>query len=63
MRDNNEWFYAELLDFLKQKEKEKEDALYLPLQLELPLYEPTQIIGDEPKKEEQEKRGVVVIDL
>ena len=59
----NEWYYAELLKLLKEKEIAKEERLYQPIELELPYIEP-QIIGDERKRDEDLKdRGVVVINL
>lgn len=62
MQPTDEWYYQELLDLLKEKEREKEESYYRPLELELPLY--PQPIGDErPKDEQQVERGVVIIDL
>lgn len=64
MQPTDEWYYSELLDLLKEKEREKENSYYRPIELELPLVQPTQPIGDEqPNNEEQKDRGVVVIDL
>jgi len=60
---SHEWYYSELLDLLKEKEREKEESYYRPIELELPLYEPPQSIGDEPKSEEGKDRGVIIIDL
>lgn len=59
----DEWYYSELLDLLKQKEKEKDESYYRPLELELPLYEPPQPIGDERKPDEEKDRGVIIIDI
>lgn len=66
MRDNDEWFYSELLDFLKEKEREKEESYYRQIELELPLYEPShrQPIGDEKLNDDGQKdRGVIIIEL
>ena len=64
MQPIDEWYYSELLDLLKKKEREKDESYYRPIELELPLIHPPQPIGDEqPKNEEQNERGVVVIDL
>ena len=63
---DSEWLYSELLDLFKEKEKEKEDSYYRPIELELPLIQPPQPIGDELPKNENENekdRGVVIIDL
>lgn len=62
MDDGNEWLYGKLLEHLKQKEREKEEALYKQLELELPLYIP-QPIGDEVKENEDGYRGVIIIQL
>lgn len=62
METYDEWFYHELLNLLKQKEKEQDDAFYLPIQAELPI----QSIGDEitkEKEDEQKDRGVTIIDF
>ena len=61
--NKDEWYYAELLDLLNEKERQKEDSMYQPI--ELPLYiEPPQSVGDErPKDEETKDRGVTIIDL
>lgn len=57
----DEWYYAELLELLKEKEREKEETYYRPLELELPFIEPLSI-GDEPKDEEK-NRGVIIIEF
>lgn len=58
---DTEWLYAELLEQLKEKERQKEQSYYLPLELELPYIEP---IGDfKEKDQEDEKRGIIVIEL
>lgn len=61
----DEWYYSELLELLREKEREKEEAYYRPIELELPLYEQPQPIGDErpENKEEEKNRGVIIIDL
>lgn len=59
----DEWFYSELLDFLKEKERQKEEAYYRPLELELPLIMPPYYIGDEKPDDETINRGVIIIDL
>jgi len=61
METSDDWL--KLLDLLIQKEKEKEEAHYQPIELEFPLYEPPQSIGDEKVSDEQKDRGVVIIDL
>lgn len=59
--NDNEWYYSELLDLLKQKEKRKDESYYRPIELELPCEPP---IGDEIIDSEKPiDRGVVVIDL
>ena len=63
MQPNDEWYYSELLDLLNQKEREKEESYWQPIELELPLIEPPQPIGDEKTDEEHKDRGVVIIDL
>lgn len=63
-KHNNEWLYSELLDLLKQKEQEKEDSFYRPIELELPLIQPPPVEINEPSKnEEKVERGVIIIDL
>ncbi len=63
MENDSEWLYSELLEQMKQKEKEKEDSYYRPIELELPLIMPPPFL-DEPKKDEdQEKRGVIIIEI
>ena len=66
--EHSEWLYSELLEILKQKEKEKDDSLYLPIELELPIAPVHDVIGDKMENnninEEKEKdRGVVIIEL
>lgn len=60
METNNEWYYSELLKFLKEKEQEKNESYYQPMQLELPFekYDIPTI-----QEEKREDRGVLVIDL
>lgn len=60
METNNEWYYSELLKFLKEKGEKKNESYYRPIQLELPFekYDTPTI-----QEEKCEDRGVFVIDL
>ena len=61
MDNGNEWLYGKLLEHLKQKEREKEEALYKQLELELPLIIPEHIGDEKVKEEEDGYRGVIII--
>lgn len=64
-QDSDEWFYSQLLDFFKKKEQEKDDLLYRPIELELPILEPPADINDEKTDDAEvnEKRGIIIIDF
>ena len=59
MEAYDEWFYSELLNILKDKEKDVEGQ---QLELELPFEEPLEPIGDG-QIGKNEERGVVIIEL
>jgi hypothetical protein len=57
----DESFYGWILEKIKQREQEKENALYEQIQLELPVEQPQVHIIDE--QIEKKDRGVITIDL
>ena len=59
MASDNEWYYSELLDFLKEKERKRDERFYQQIELELPMYEPQN--NEEPI--EKENRGILIIDF
>ncbi len=59
METYDDWYYVELLDLMKQKDKDNNEEFYKQIELELPLqYEDPPVVV---KKEEAE-RGVIIID-
>ena len=58
MNTYNEWYYAELLEMLKQEEKN--DLQYIQLELPLPMEQAPEIKKEIPVEIE---RGVIIIDM
>jgi hypothetical protein len=59
---STECFYAELIEMLKKKDREKNKTSYQQIELDLPIIE--QIETDtQPTKNDIDKHGVIVIEL